>query len=400
VLFSLFGHTNRHIASFPHHASITTTLCAQIPADGTLQEIADAHTQRVALAEEHRTRIAAAEDAAVRARETEVEEIQARLAVAQVGLAEAVAHREEALGEHDALVATYREEADAAAQACLTFRARVAAAGLDDLDVKQVFELLQQLGAPVPLAVLEKQKVSGVGLIGITEGEMEEAFNIRTLGERRRLREALRRLADRRGFDAPEKLDWDVGRVGSWLAEQGLAHLQKGFREQAVDGEVLLTLTREDLGGLGVSTIGDRATLMSKIEKAKKQHYAGQVIGGAAGAAAAFGDTMSVEHQRLVLEEVLQENVALAARMAARAEVAASGNATAAAAAPPDTFLCPITNEVMDDPVVAADGHTYEREAIETWFRRRNTSPMTNQVIAPTLLPNFLVRSMIASWSE
>jgi hypothetical protein len=39
---------------------------------------------------------------------------------------------------------------------------------------------------------------------------------------------------------------------------------------------VLLTLTREDLEGVGVATLGDRATLMSKIDMAKKQHFAGQ----------------------------------------------------------------------------------------------------------------------------
>jgi len=353
----------------------------------------------VALAEEHRARIAAAEDAAVRAVDADVAAARARLEAELARQAEAVAHREQALAEHDALIATYREEADAAAQACLTFRARVAAAGLESLAVREVFELLQQLNTPVPLAVLERQEVSGIVLQEITESEMEEVFKIRTLGERRRLREAVRRLAGRSGFEDRQKLDWDVEQVCAWLAEEGLGSLQQGFREQAIDGEVLLTLTREDHACLGVTTLGGRTTLTSKIEKAKKQHYAGQVIGGAAGAAAAFGDTMSVEHQRLILAQVLQESAALAARMAARAEVAASGNA-AATTAPPDNFLCPITNEVMDDPVVAMDGHTYEREAIETWFRRRNTSPMTNQVIPLHLVPNFLVRSMIASWSE
>ena len=34
-------------------------------------------------------------------------------------------------------------------------------------------------------------------------------------------------------------------------------------------------------------------------------------------------------------------------------------------AAPPDCFLCPITREMLRDPVITADGHTYEREAIE-----------------------------------
>jgi hypothetical protein len=351
----------------------------------------------VALAENHRTSVVSAEDSVVREKERSVAAAHAVLEAEQAELAGAISHREQAIAEHEALIATYREEADAAAQASLAFRSRVTASGLDDLDTKQVFELLQQLDAPVPLAVLQKQKVSGIVLIGITEAEMTAVFNMRTLGERRRLREALRRLADRRGFDAPERLDWDFDRVCAWLAEEGLAPLQQGFREQGVDGEVLLTLTREDLEVLGVSTLGDRATLMKKIEKAKKQHYAGQVVGGAAGATAAFCDTMSVEHQRLILQQVLQESAALAARMAARVENAADNAATAA---PPDNFLCPITNEVMDDPVVAADGHTYEREAIETWFRRRNTSPMTNQMIAPTLLPNFLVRSMIASWGK
>lgn len=59
-----------------------------------------------------------------------------------------------------------------------------------------------------------------------------------------------------------------------------------------------------------------------------------------------------------------------------------------------------ISVQLMNDPVVAADGQTYEREAIETWFRRHNRSPMTNQVIAPTLLPNYTVRRLIASWGE
>ena len=32
---------------------------------------------------------------------------------------------------------------------------------------------------------------------------------------------------------------------------------------------------------------------------------------------------------------------------------------------PPDDFLCPMSHAIMDDPVVAADGHTYEKAAME-----------------------------------
>ena len=30
-----------------------------------------------------------------------------------------------------------------------------------------------------------------------------------------------------------------------------------------------------------------------------------------------------------------------------------------------EPFVCPITEELMDDPVIASDGYTYERAAIE-----------------------------------
>lgn len=62
---------------------------------------------------------------------------------------------------------------------------------------------------------------------------------------------------------------------------------------------------------------------------------------------------------------------------------------------------CPITHEVMKDPVLATDGHTYEREAIIDWFQKCTgitTSPMTNKEIRSTLQPNFSIRSLIAAY--
>ena len=46
-----------------------------------------------------------------------------------------------------------------------------------------------------------------------------------------------------------------------------------------------------------------------------------------------------------------------------------------------DELVCPITLEIMSDPVVAADGRTYERSAIEDWLSTgKQTSPLTNLV--------------------
>jgi hypothetical protein len=62
----------------------------------------------------------------------------------------------------------------------------------------------------------------------------------------------------------------------------------------------------------------------------------------------------------------------------------------------PNQFLCPILQDVMEDPVVAMDGFTYERAAIEAWFRQSDRSPMTNLPIPPVLVPNIAIRQQIA----
>jgi hypothetical protein len=67
----------------------------------------------------------------------------------------------------------------------------------------------------------------------------------------------------------------------------------------------------------------------------------------------------------------------------------------------PEHFRCPITTDRMLDPVVAADGHTYERAAIEQWLAKSAKSPMTGSVLGSRILtPNFTLRSMIAEWMQ
>ena len=67
---------------------------------------------------------------------------------------------------------------------------------------------------------------------------------------------------------------------------------------------------------------------------------------------------------------------------------------------PPDEFMCPITTELMTDPVLATDGHTYERSAIERWFAiGKTSSPKTGEPLEATaVFPNHSLRSMIRDW--
>jgi len=66
---------------------------------------------------------------------------------------------------------------------------------------------------------------------------------------------------------------------------------------------------------------------------------------------------------------------------------------------PPNHFFCPILQEVMDEPYVAADGFTYEYRTIKTWLENNNTSPMTNLSLSHKyLVPNHSLRSAILEW--
>lgn len=69
--------------------------------------------------------------------------------------------------------------------------------------------------------------------------------------------------------------------------------------------------------------------------------------------------------------------------------------------APPDGLLCPITQELMLDPVITvADGHSYERAAIRKWLRSHRSkprAPITNLPLdSVKLLPNDALRRAIA----
>ena len=60
-----------------------------------------------------------------------------------------------------------------------------------------------------------------------------------------------------------------------------------------------------------------------------------------------------------------------------------------------DEFICPITYELLREPVVAQDGYTYERAAIEKWFLSRETSPLTSVLVTKMLTPNLTLKKLI-----
>ncbi|XP_015258023.1 PREDICTED: WD repeat, SAM and U-box domain-containing protein 1-like [Cyprinodon variegatus] len=139
--------------------------------------------------------------------------------------------------------------------------------------------------------------------------------------------------------------DWTEKDVQNWLCEEGLNELVEIFKANNIDGSEMNHMSKETVAELGIESIGLRGRLLRKIEALKLEQSGSEA---------------------------------------------------------PDEFLCPISRELMKDPVIAADGYSYERESIESWIRGKNkTSPMTNLPLKTTLLtPNRSLKMAITRWKS
>ncbi|KAL6568772.1 hypothetical protein OROHE_004456 [Orobanche hederae] len=66
----------------------------------------------------------------------------------------------------------------------------------------------------------------------------------------------------------------------------------------------------------------------------------------------------------------------------------------------PADFRCPISLDLMRDPVVVSTGQTYDRSSISAWIESgHSTCPKTGQTLAHThLIPNVALKKLIAIW--
>jgi hypothetical protein len=67
---------------------------------------------------------------------------------------------------------------------------------------------------------------------------------------------------------------------------------------------------------------------------------------------------------------------------------------------PPSSFVCPLTLEVMSDPLISIHGHNFQREAILEWLARgNNTCPLTRKLLfIDKLIANKSLQAQIKRW--
>ncbi|CAL5034737.1 unnamed protein product [Urochloa decumbens] len=70
------------------------------------------------------------------------------------------------------------------------------------------------------------------------------------------------------------------------------------------------------------------------------------------------------------------------------------------AAPVPGFFFCPVSNKVMEDPVVVASGKTVDRSALEEWWKEHGRiCPVTGEVLSHNMfIPNKIIKLCIERW--
>jgi Mg-chelatase subunit ChlD len=67
--------------------------------------------------------------------------------------------------------------------------------------------------------------------------------------------------------------------------------------------------------------------------------------------------------------------------------------------APPSDLICPLTSQVFVDPVIASDGHTYERTAITNHVSLGQQSPFDGSMLEDRFFPNVMLKQKASEWT-
>ena len=64
-----------------------------------------------------------------------------------------------------------------------------------------------------------------------------------------------------------------------------------------------------------------------------------------------------------------------------------------------EAFTCPITCEIIKEPVSSKYGHLFEKEAVENWVKKHHTCPLTQKPLELSdLFPQYAVKAAIKQY--
>ncbi|KAG6415943.1 hypothetical protein SASPL_123363 [Salvia splendens] len=168
---------------------------------------------------------------------------------------------------------------------------------------------------------------------------------------------------------------------------------------QKSKGFVDLVRVRESLSSIGVNSPEQIAQEVSKLEaEAEKQAGTGGLV--------VVSNINSLISLISILKTSVEENstahVDLKKRKVPTSNRQDQSFSSFMAVSVPDEYRCPISLDLMNDPVIVASGHTYDRNSIAQWINSgHHTCPKSGQrLIHMALIPNYALRSLIQQWCQ
>eukprot|EP00727_Mastigamoeba_balamuthi_P002597 m51a1_g12334 hypothetical protein (514) ;mRNA; r:489056-490673 len=262
------------------------------------------------------------------------------------------------------------------------------------LSAADVGDVLRDLGLAQHAAAFEVSRVDGAVLARMDDEQMR-SLGLRSFAERKRLRHAMHTVAACgqllvtraaiEGFASGSSTPSSSSRarqqrspkkeeVATWLRAQEVAPENVAAITRAgVTGEQLMQVDEVDLAEeFAMDDESDRRALLESTTALRSSYFL------------ALSECFSA---------VMHDNDRAERRTPRERESEDKG--------PPREYLCPITLELMSDPVVATDGFIYEGSAIKRWLRTNSTSPMTGAPMDPApLIPCKTLRSAILEFKE
>ncbi|XP_077245642.1 U-box domain-containing protein 44-like isoform X2 [Tasmannia lanceolata] len=174
------------------------------------------------------------------------------------------------------------------------------------------------------------------------------------------------------------------------VEEEVLARIDSGIQERNADRSYannLLVLIAE---AVGIST--ERSTLKREFEEFKREIDDAQLRKDQEGA-------IQMDQIIALLERA---DATLSLEERERKYFSKRNSLGHQPLEPLQSFYCPITRDVMVDPIQTSSGQTFERSAIEKWFEDGNTTcPMTMTPLNREIIrPNITLRKSIEEWTD
>eukprot|EP00824_Muranothrix_gubernata_P009735 TRINITY_DN22441_c0_g1_i1.p1 TRINITY_DN22441_c0_g1~~TRINITY_DN22441_c0_g1_i1.p1 ORF type:complete len:393 (+),score=76.77 TRINITY_DN22441_c0_g1_i1:41-1180(+) len=174
--------------------------------------------------------------------------------------------------------------------------------------------------------------------------------------------------------------------VDRWLDSIGLSGYARQFEEAGfTEMQAIADLDERDMDAIGIKVSQHRKKLLTASKHLRASLPSGSLPSDTASKPSPSPVDIHPESQLEVLQAASE---AFVSSLPERATI-------------PRGFRCPISDVVMTDPVVAADGNTYERCAIEIWFKNQRSSPKSGLPLTDTSVkPDTTLREAIEKWRE